>query len=75
MLSRDQMFTNVGYRPEAIQKMALGASKDGKLTGISHEAIAMTAKYQQFTEGIVNASRSLYNCPNVLQNTKCTPWI
>jgi xanthine dehydrogenase YagR molybdenum-binding subunit len=62
------MFTNVGYRPQAIQKMALGATKEGKLTGISHEAIAMTAQYQQFTEGIVNASRSLYNCPKYTQS-------
>ncbi len=73
MLSRDQMFTNVGYRPEAIQKMAIGATKEGKITGISHEAIAMTAKYQQFTEGIVNASRSLYNCPNVITKYKVFP--
>ncbi len=73
MLSRDQMFTNVGYRPEAIQKISIGANKDGKIIGISHEAIAMTATYQPFTEGIVNASRSLYNIPNVFTRYKVFP--
>ncbi len=68
MLTRSEMFTMVGYRPQAIQKISMGASKDGKLTGITHEAMAMTASYQVFTEGIVNGSRSLYACPNV--NTK-----
>jgi xanthine dehydrogenase YagR molybdenum-binding subunit len=73
MLTRSQMFTMVGYRPQAIQKLALGASKDGKLTGISHEAIAMTASYQEFTEGIVNGSRSMYACPNVVTKYKVYP--
>ncbi len=59
------MFTLVGYRPEAVQKVGIGASKDGTLVGITHEADAMTATYQTFTEGIVNISRSLYACPNV----------
>ncbi len=64
-LSRDQMFTLVGYRPEAVQKIGIGATKEGKLTGITHKAEAMTSAYQTFTEGIVNISRTLYACPNV----------
>ena len=73
MLTRNQMFINVGYRPQAIQTIKLGASKDGKLTGITHEAIAMTSSYQEFTEGIVNGSRSLYACPNVNTSYKVYP--
>ncbi len=73
MLTRNQMFNMVGYRPQAIQKMSMGASKDGKLTGITHEAIAMTASYQEFTEGIVNGSKSLYACPNVKTSYKVYP--
>ncbi|HEY6504909.1 MAG TPA: xanthine dehydrogenase family protein molybdopterin-binding subunit [Chitinophagaceae bacterium] len=73
MLTRNQMFNLVGYRPQAIQKMSMGASKDGKLTGITHEAIAMTASYNEFTEGIVNGSRSLYACPNVNTSYKVYP--
>ncbi len=72
-LSRNQMFTLVGYRPEAIQKVSIGANEDGTLVGITHEADAMTATYQTFTEGIVNISRSLYACPNVNTSYKVYP--
>ncbi len=73
MITRSQMFTLIGYRPQAIQKMSLGAGTDGKLTGITHDAIAMTSSYQEFTEGIVNGSRSLYNCPNVTTRYRVFP--
>ncbi|MEO6290130.1 MAG: xanthine dehydrogenase family protein molybdopterin-binding subunit [Ginsengibacter sp.] len=72
-LSRDQMFTLVGYRPEAVQKIGMGAKQDGTLVGITHEAEAMTATYQTFTEGIVNISRTLYACPNVNTRYKVYP--
>src|SRR5215213_2884039 len=72
-LTRDQMFTMVGYRPKAIQKIRMGASKDGKLLGITHEAFANTASYSEFTEGITNTTRSLYACPNVTTRYKVYP--
>jgi xanthine dehydrogenase YagR molybdenum-binding subunit len=73
VLSRDQMFMNVGYRPQSIQKISIGAQPDGKITGINHEAISMTASYQEFTEGIVNVSRMLYDIPNVFTRYKVYP--
>ena len=73
VLSRDQMFMMVGYRPAAIQKIGMGTTKDGHLVGITHEAEALTSSYQQFTEGIVNISRSLYACPNVTTRYKVYP--
>ncbi|WP_207496456.1 xanthine dehydrogenase family protein molybdopterin-binding subunit [Aridibaculum aurantiacum] len=73
MLTRPQMFTMVGYRPYAIQKIGLGATKDGKLTGITHEAIGNTSTYEEFTEGVVNMSRFMYDCPNVNTVYKIVP--
>lgn len=73
MLTRSEMFTMVGYRPQAIQHITMGASKDGRLTAITHDAMAMTCSYQVFTEGIVNGSRSLYACPNVITRYKVYP--
>jgi len=73
LLSRDQMFTLVGYRPQAVQKLGIGAREDGKLLGITHEADAITCSYQTFTEGIVNISRTLYSCPNVNTRYKVYP--
>jgi len=72
-LTRDQMFTMVGYRPKAVQKIAMGATKDGKLLGITHEAFANTASYGEFREGITNTTRSLYACPNVTTRYKLFP--
>ena len=40
VLTRDQMY-GLGYRPATIQRVALGAQKDGTLEAITQEAIAM----------------------------------
>src|ERR1700722_2949370 len=63
-LTREQMFTLVGYRPLTIQKIGLGAAADGKLIGITHESHSQTAVYEEFTENAVNVSRFLYASPN-----------
>lgn len=68
VITRDQMFTLVGYRPNATQQLSIGATAEGKLTGITHEAVAITSPYEDFTEGIVAMSKFMYACPNV--NTK-----
>ncbi len=68
MLTREQMFTQVGYRPAAWQKIGIGADIQGKLTGITHNAVSISSSYENFGEGIVNVSQFLYDCPNV--NTK-----
>lgn len=73
VLTRDQMFTMVGYRPYTVQKIGLGATPDGKLTGLTHEAIAQTSTYEEFTEGTVNLSKFLYACPNVNTSYKIVP--
>jgi xanthine dehydrogenase YagR molybdenum-binding subunit len=65
VLSRADMFTSVGYRPHTWQKIGLGASADGKLTGITHEASGQTSMYEDFTEGAVNISQLMYASPNV----------
>ncbi|XZF15928.1 xanthine dehydrogenase family protein molybdopterin-binding subunit [Chitinophagaceae bacterium MMS25-I14] len=66
VLSRDQMFTLVGYRPHTLQKFFMGATKEGKLVGMQHEAVAETASYEDFTESTVNMTHFMYDCPNVV---------
>lgn len=73
MLTRGQMFTMVGYRPYAYQKIGLGATTDGKLTGITHTAIGLTSSYENFSEGITGISKFLYACPNVNTDYKLLP--
>jgi xanthine dehydrogenase YagR molybdenum-binding subunit len=65
MLTRAQMFTIPGFRPYTVQKMALGASRDGTLTAIRHEATAETSEYEEYTESTLSPTRFLYACPNV----------
>ena len=65
VLTRPQMFTMVGYRPQSWQKIGIGADATGNFMGISHEAISNTSKYEDFREGIVEASKFLYACENV----------
>jgi xanthine dehydrogenase YagR molybdenum-binding subunit len=65
VIDREQMFTMVGYRSPAIQKIGMGATADGKLVGITHLATGETSTYQQFAEGITDTTKFLYNCPNI----------
>ncbi len=73
VLNREQMFTTVGYRPHAWQKIGIAANKAGKLTGITHHAVSNTSRYEDFGEGIVNASQFLYACPNVNTSYRLLP--
>ena len=65
VLSRKQMFSMTGHRPYTAQRIAMGASKDGKLTSIIHEATGEVASFETYTENVLNASRFLHACPNV----------
>jgi len=73
VLTREQMFTTVGYRPYAWQKIGISAGKDGKLSGITHHAVSITSRYEDFGEGIVNVSQFLYNSPNVNTSYRLLP--
>jgi len=63
-LTRDQMFT-FGYRPDTLQRVALGAEADGKLNAVIHDALAGTSRYEDFTETVVDWSGLLYQCDDV----------
>ncbi|RIV17369.1 xanthine dehydrogenase family protein molybdopterin-binding subunit [Fibrisoma montanum] len=73
VLKRDQVFNMVGYRPRSIQKVGLGATADGKLIGVTHEAMGLTSTYEQFTERIVHPTKSLYRSPNLNAVYKLVP--
>ncbi|MFD0792730.1 xanthine dehydrogenase family protein molybdopterin-binding subunit [Mucilaginibacter litoreus] len=70
VLTRMDMFTSVGYRPYTWQRIGIGATKDGKLIGITHEAAGQTSVYEDFAEGPINTSKGLYDCPNVTTRYK-----
>ncbi|MGE0257984.1 MAG: xanthine dehydrogenase family protein molybdopterin-binding subunit [Alphaproteobacteria bacterium] len=65
MLSRREMYYGTGYRPYTVQRLALGAARDGRLTAIVHDAHHETSTYEEYTEALLDATRFLYSCPNV----------
>ena len=63
-LTRQQMFHVTTHRPASIQRVRLGAERDGTLTAITHQSLAQSARADEFAEPIVFSTRSLYAAPN-----------
>jgi xanthine dehydrogenase YagR molybdenum-binding subunit len=63
-LTRQQMFSQVGYRTATIQRIQLGADTGGQLVAIAHEAVEQTAKLQEFAEQSTRATPTMYAAPN-----------
>ena len=59
-LTRAQMYSMAGHQPATIQTIALGAGKDGTLTGIRHDSISPTPIFDDYIEYAALASRSLW---------------
>jgi xanthine dehydrogenase YagR molybdenum-binding subunit len=63
VLTRQQMY-GLGYRPATIERLALGAKADGTLDAITHEAIAVTSQFEDFSRNDTGWSAQLYKCAN-----------
>ncbi|GIG92448.1 xanthine dehydrogenase family protein molybdopterin-binding subunit [Plantactinospora endophytica] len=63
-LTRQQMFSQVGYRTPSFQRIRLGAGRDGKLVAVSHEAVQQTARHKEFAEQTVTPTRVMYAAPH-----------
>jgi xanthine dehydrogenase YagR molybdenum-binding subunit len=63
-LTRQQMFAVVGYRTPTIQRVRLGADRDGRLTAIAHDVVEQTATLKEFAEQTAIATRMMYAAPN-----------
>jgi xanthine dehydrogenase YagR molybdenum-binding subunit len=73
VLTRRQMFSETGFRPFAAQRVAIGASPDGRLCAIVHEGTAETSRYEQYVERLVGATNFMYSCPNVRTRYRLAP--
>lgn len=63
-MTRQQVVVNAAHRTESLQRVRLGATKDGKLIALAHESIGHTTTFDEFTEQIVDSTRHLYAAPN-----------
>jgi hypothetical protein len=55
-----QMFAVGGYRTPTIQRVRLGAGRDGRLVAIAHEVVEQTSTLVEFAEQTAVATRMLY---------------
>ena len=63
-LTRRQLSTAIGFRPETLQRVALGAERNGQLTAMIHEVTGQTSTYEEFAEGTLAPAATTYACPN-----------
>jgi xanthine dehydrogenase YagR molybdenum-binding subunit len=60
VLTRQQMFGMVGGRPRIRQRLQAAATKDGRLTALSHESTSTTSRFDIFLEPAASVSRHMY---------------
>lgn len=65
VLARDHMFGATGHRPETVQRLVLGAGRDGILRSLEHEVWAHTSMVDAWMEASGEVSTMLYACENV----------
>ena len=60
VLTREQVFTVVGHRPNTSQTVSLTAKSDGTITSLKHTATVSKSNSSNFTEGPASVSNSTY---------------
>ncbi|MEV4511271.1 xanthine dehydrogenase family protein molybdopterin-binding subunit [Dactylosporangium sp. NPDC049525] len=66
VLTRPQMFTGIGHRTATVQRVRIGARRDGTLTAIEHHSVQTAAvDDDNLPEPVTAVSAVGYACPNV----------
>jgi xanthine dehydrogenase YagR molybdenum-binding subunit len=63
-LTRAQGFTSHGHREEQEHTLALGATRDGRLTARRHDKLSITSPFDDWAEPATGASSQVYACAN-----------
>ena len=63
-LTRQQIFHVTTHRSETIQRLRIGADKDGHIQAIGHDVMSCNLPSEQDYEGAANQTRTLYAGPN-----------
>ncbi len=72
-LTRPQTFTGLGGRPATRQKLAIGATKDGKIVSIVHEGWNETAIDEVHVEACNNVTKIMYATPHLSSRLSVVP--
>jgi xanthine dehydrogenase YagR molybdenum-binding subunit len=65
VLTRPQMFTCIGHRPESFQRVRLGATRDGRLVALEHEGTSERGIADASFEVLTMCTSGAYACANV----------
>jgi xanthine dehydrogenase YagR molybdenum-binding subunit len=69
VLTRQQMY-GLCYRPASIERLALGANASGALHAVTHDAIAMTSRFENYARNDTGWSGLLYKSANAKYSHK-----
>ena len=64
-LTRKQFYSVVGYRPTSRQRLAIGADRSGRITGMIHEARVENSRYDGYEDNVTEVPRFQYATPNM----------
>jgi CO/xanthine dehydrogenase Mo-binding subunit len=66
VLTRPQMFTSVGHRPETRQRVRLGATREGRLVAVDHECTSTIGALDDAgVNPVTQVTGNAYACQNV----------
>jgi len=65
VLTRPQMFTSIGHRPESTQRLRLGATTYGRLVAIDHDSLATVDAEETNISAIIMGTPHAYDIPNI----------
>jgi xanthine dehydrogenase YagR molybdenum-binding subunit len=65
VLTRQQLFSMVGYRTPTLHRVRLGADADGTLTAVDHIVHTQTSTVLEFAEQAAVYARVMYATPNL----------
>jgi xanthine dehydrogenase YagR molybdenum-binding subunit len=63
-VTRQQMFDVTGYRTPTIQRMRIGASRDGQIQAIAHDVSEQSSRIREFAEQTAVPTRMMYAAEN-----------
>ncbi len=69
-LERHDMFTDVGYRSPTIQRVALGANRQGKLAAIIHSGFSQSSLKDPYAEPFTDPTGTMYATEKISCSTR-----
>jgi xanthine dehydrogenase YagR molybdenum-binding subunit len=72
VMTRQQIFQLLGLRSTTLQRVRLGATRDGRLVALGHDVTMHTSTVAEYAEQTATAARPMYAAPNRLTRHRLT---